>query len=153
MRVIALDPGITTGIAYGKINEGLMDFTADQAELKCLGLWNLLGSLEPDVIVHETFEFRQGKQRRGIELYPRNLIGVIQLYSEMNRIKLIDQSPAQAMDYWTNDKLKENDAYSRGKDHARDATRHLLYWFYFGQGYKYNEKGHRFQPMPLLLIS
>lgn len=151
IKVLALDPGITTGIAFGTIHEGTMYFAADQAELKCLGLWDLISSYDPNIIVCESFEFRQGKQRGNLELYSRNLIGVIQLYHEMFKTKLVMQNAAQGKTFYTNEKLKQEGSYIKGKDHARDAIRHLLYWYAFGAGFEYNESGFVFNPTPLLL--
>jgi hypothetical protein len=151
MRVVALDPGVTTGIAEGAINnEGHLDFQADQAQISLKFLWEYLHRVKPDHIVYETFEFRQGKQRGNLELFSRNVIGVIQLYVELHDIHVAPQKAAQAKEFMSNERLKEEQAWLKGKEHARDAIKHLLYWFYWGAGYQYNEKGHRLSTVPFL---
>jgi hypothetical protein len=150
-RVIAIDPGITTGIAEGAISDdGELVFQADQATISLKFLWEYLHRGEPDHLVFETFEFRQGKQRGNIELFARNMIGVIELYGELHPIFIAPQKAAQAKEFMSNDRLKEEQAWIKGKEHARDAIKHLLYWFYWGVGYKYNKKGHRLNTVPFL---
>jgi hypothetical protein len=52
------------------------------------------------------------------------------------------QMPASVMAYFTDKKLREAHLYKMGKPHANDAARHILYWFQFGPGYKFNKKGY-----------
>ena len=150
MRVVAFDPGITTGVSIGNIEDGELIFQADQGTLTLKFVWNFLHRLNPDCIVYETFEFRQGKQRAGLELFSRNVIGVIQLYVELNEIFVAPQKAAQAKEFMNSERLKEEKAWLKGKEHARDAIKHLLYWWYWGAGYQYNKKGHRLDTVPFL---
>lgn len=151
MRVVALDPGVTTGIAEGTIsNDGQLVFQADQAQISLKFLWEYLHRVKPDFIIYEIFAFRQGKQRGNLELFSRNVIGVIQLYAELTDIHISSQMAAQAKEFMSNDRLKEEQAWLKGKEHARDAIKHLLYWFYWGAGYQYNKEGHRLNTVPFL---
>ena len=59
------------------------------------------------------------------------------LYGQLNGTKLVPQQPAYAMQFFTDSKLQHYNCYIVGKEHARDATRHLLAYFKFGAGGKY----------------
>lgn len=140
MKVVALDPGRTTGYAMGDISEdGHMIIATGQHKWSQRDLHNNLEWYQPDYIVYETFEYRRKKDRA--DLYPRELIGVIELYADVENIRTHTQSPSSAMTYFTDTRLKEDGVYKPGKPHANDAARHLLYWFVFGPGYKWNQKG------------
>ncbi len=140
--VFSLDPGVTTGYAIGVVKDvdderTVMGVSANQARMNCLELWTQMIEIKPDKIICESFEFRQHKQVPGLELYSRNLIGVVQLYSEMfaDEVTLYMQTASKGKGYFNNDKLKEHEMYIKGKEHARDAIRHLLHWINFGAGY------------------
>lgn len=146
LKVISIDPGETTGWAEGKIEDGYMQVRAGQEVLGHLELYDWLTQRYMDVIVCESFDFR--KRAQGVNMYPRELIGVINLFVQMqqtqfyeHKVKLYMQKPAEGKSYFTDAKLKEANLYHIGQEHARDATRHILQWYEFGAGYKYNKKG------------
>lgn len=145
MRVIALDPGVTTGVAYGTLRDGQMTVFAEQWEWDHIQLYGKLLDYNPDVIVCESFEYR-AKARVGLNLYPVELIGVVKLYAgkELNDgggPTLCMQTAAKGKGYYSDTHLKNNGVYVRGVGHGMDALRHLLQWYTFGPGYKYNQKG------------
>lgn len=74
-------------------------------------------------------------------MYPRELLGIVELFCQQKELKLYLQMPAQVMQYFTNSRLKEHHLYKMGKEHSNDAARHILYWFTFGAGFKFNEHG------------
>ncbi len=141
INVISIDPGETTGYAIGKIANDYMEVKADQEKFDHLGIYKWLTEQHPHIIVCESFDFR--KRAQGVNMYPRELIGVINLFVQSNSFvhSFYMQKPAEGKSYYDDNKLREADLYWVGKDHARDATRHLLQWFTFGAGYKYNKKG------------
>lgn len=147
ITVIALDTGVTTGYAIGKIlennnNEFPMRITeVGEEEMNCRELWLMLTVECPHQVVCESFEFRQGKQKTGLELYSRNLIGVVQLGYEMDYYNLYMQTASIAKGHFTDKKLKDSGLWIKGKKHGRDALRHLMHWYEFGAGYQYNKKG------------
>jgi hypothetical protein len=142
MKIIALDPGITTGIAYGIIEKGLMTVDANQRQWTHSQLASELQVNWPDVVICETFEYRN-KARAGLELYPVELIGVVKLYIQtcISPVELILQNAATGKGYYSDQKLKDEGVYQRGVPHGMDALRHLLHWYTFGPGYKYNKFG------------
>lgn len=140
-KVIALDPGVTTGYAEGFIEDGLMTIVSGQMKLTHDGLWASLCLSMPDTLVCESFEFRRAA-RDNLELYSCELIGVVSLYCEQNKIPLVKQTAAQGKGFYSDHKLKADRLYRISMPHANDAIRHLLYWYQFGAGFKYNDRGY-----------
>lgn len=149
LKAVAFDPGITTGYAVGILGDGMMHVRAGQEKWRHLDMYNQLVIGQPDHIIWEKFIFRKHYQHEGVELYPRELIGIIHLYMQQqntlkpNSVVGYQQNPMKSSgSFHSNSKLKEDGVYMTGKPHAMDALRHLLYWYTFGPGYKYNTKGY-----------
>lgn len=138
INVISLDPGDTSGIVLGSINEKLVHVTVAQRRMIESELYNTLLAFAPQYIVCESFEYRN-KSRAGLVLTSRNLIGIVNLYGQSFRddCRVFMQSPAQGKSFFTNDKLKKMELYPVGLEHGRDALRHFLRWYEFGYGAKY----------------
>jgi hypothetical protein len=141
IKVIAYDPGITVGYAEGHIDDGLMTIVSGESKASHGTLWASLGLMKPDVIVCESFEFRRNA-RDNLELFSCELIGVIRLYAEINDCLLEMQTAAQGKGFFSDNKLRAAKLYRMGKPHANDAIRHLLHWYQFGAGYKFNTRGY-----------
>jgi hypothetical protein len=140
-RVLAFDPGGTTGVAkawtedddfkfsYHQIgpdehHEELWGFL--QAHLQQYGLPNL-------EIVCESFEYRN-MSRKGLELVSKEYIGIIKLFCEINGIKLTFHTASAAKTFVTDDKIHSLDLWVPGKPHAMDGMRHLLRYLVIGKG-------------------
>lgn len=141
IKVVAFDPGKTTGFATGEIEKyttipSVLLVTSAQAQLTHTDLYEFLTNYEPNYIICERFDFRM-EARTGLELISRELIGVINLYTDIKKCTLVMQTPAQAKGFWTDKKLLANHLYRRGNDHANDAMRHLMYWYKFGSGHQF----------------
>jgi hypothetical protein len=145
VKVISFDPGITTGYTFSTIRGGFLSINADQEKWTVEGIWDYLVKVRPDFIIYEGFNYRN-RARAGLELFPVQLIGVINLYGCKHKIvrsvNLFEQQPGTGFDYFTDIKLKADKLYKPGKPHAMDALRHLLHWWTFGPGYRYNENGY-----------
>jgi hypothetical protein len=145
MRVIALDPGITTGYAIGQITfEGKMLVVTGQEKWSHLELWGFFEDYTPDFLITERFEYRN-RARAGLELFSRELIGVTNLWHQMHMDPakpLVAQMPAVIGGYFTDKRLKTDNIFKEGRPHSNDAARHLLHWFQFGPGFQYNELGY-----------
>jgi len=146
MRIVALDPGVTTGYAVGVVNDGLMTVTKTGQEVwSHQELWHQLHLAQPDAIVCESFEYRNSKQRAGLVLFSCELIGIVHLYCSPSykspTAKLYMQSAAKGKSYYSNQHLQNSGVYVRGIPHGMDALRHLLHWYTFGQGFELNTKG------------
>jgi len=158
-KVHAFDPGRTTGYASGLIENGKLGVVSGQHSWEELQLYIQLKISNPDIIIYERFEYRSesayGKHGNlsNVDLFPRNLIGVINLYCQERKgqgtpVDLYTQMPRQVLGkeaYWSDKRLKEARVYKVGNEHANDAMRHLLYWWHLGPGFKYNING--FEPL------
>lgn len=149
LKVLTIDPGETSGYAHGIISKGEMVIATGQNKWTGLELLDHVKWFDPDIILYETFDFRRSPkaQRDRVNLYAKELIGVIKLHAEIeDKVDLQTQTPAQVMGkiaYFNHGRLKSIGIYKPGMKHANEAVRHLLYWFEFGQGYKYNKKGYK----------
>lgn len=142
IRVVSLDPGRTTGHAVGEIEDGLMRVRCGQTEFDHIMLFQQLQLLKPDMVICEEFEFRN-RARKGLDLYPRELLGVCELYCQLEKKPLFRQKAMEGMGFYSNDKLKRDGLYIKAKPHAMDGLRHLLHWFTFGYGFQYNTSGYK----------
>jgi hypothetical protein len=120
-RILALDPGVTTGWSYYNGTRVLQSGQFKGSHLKFEGH---LSEWASETIVYERFQYQR---RDKVVLYPVEVIGVIKLYAEKWGVSLFEQTPSQAKNLWTDDKLKTLGLWIPGKPHAMDATRHLLY--------------------------
>lgn len=146
MRIISLDPGGRTGWVYHELPKELrkagdkIKFTGGE-----LGphrhheeLWNLLISLDPQIIVCERFVYqirkltdKDGKEidMPGVDLTAREYIGIAQLYCDLHGIPLEQQTVAQAKLLWPDKQLKKLGLHTtNGEGHQNDATRHLMFY-------------------------
>src|SRR5215831_12175089 len=104
IKVIALDPGVTTGHAVGVIDDGKLGAVSGQDTWDEYQLYLQLKFAKPNVLIYERFEYRRDRDRA--ELFSRNLIGVIHLYAQEreandDHLILVHQMPAQVMKFFT----------------------------------------------------
>lgn len=140
-RIVALDPGGTTGVVswtFGGWRDPATQDTSGPPEYFVSQIGpqehheELFGFLELQctddyTVVCESFEFRQGKQRAGINLVSKEYIGVVKLFAQQRpQVRLIGQTAAQAKGFVTDEKLKAMGLYAPGHRHAMDAMRHLI---------------------------
>lgn len=151
VKVTCIDPGVTTGYASGIIEDGKLKCATGQAAWNELQMYLQLKLAKPHVLIYERFEMRQGKwQAAAVEMFSRNLIGVMNLYAQereaqKTEFELVTQMPAQALGkaaYYNDQRLKQDKLYKPGNPHANDALRHLLQWFTFGSGFRFNIQGY-----------
>lgn len=127
-RILAIDPGTTTGLAVYHTTEDRWELAQIGPEPHHLALYRLC--CNADEIVCEDFNFRPNPGRRKIVLDSKEYIGIAKLASEQYDIPLRMQLPSQAKGLWSDDKLKALDRWFAGNSykHAMDATRHMLYY-------------------------
>jgi hypothetical protein len=123
-REIALDPGGTTGYLY--CTDGVRVYQHQMGPQEHHeDLWKVLNDYNPEVIIYETFQYRNGLEKA--ILVSCEYIGIIRLWGMMNpSATLVPQTPAVGKGFWTDDKLKKLGLYRTGAPHAMDATRHWL---------------------------
>lgn len=140
--ILALDPGKTTGICLATLTDKL--YVAPHQDMLTLGAtYNLLrwfcdARSNNTHIIYEDFEYRNNA-RMGLNLVPVKVIGIIELFKEWHEpfVTFTKQSAATGKAFYNDDRLKELGVYAVGKQHGRDATRHLLQWANFGAGGQY----------------
>lgn len=132
MRLIALDPGGTTGVArlFGGIGRDSIEVTQLGPHEHHQDLWIYLETAVPEVVICERFMYQRREVDKGVALNidAREYIGIAKLWCLLNDAKFVLQTPAQAKNLWKDDKLKKIGLYSTNARHANDATRHLLYF-------------------------
>lgn len=145
MRILAVDPGVTSGFCYAELvhlNDGdYLEFFPTQMVDEVDDLWRRLEHFRPRYIIIESFQYRQAA-RRGLNLKPVELIGVVKLYEclAQHQTAVVEQTAATGKGYYTDTILKKNGFYVPGVPHGMDAMRHLLQWFTFGAGYQMHSK-------------
>lgn len=123
MRIIALDPGVTTGVAIYDIDTDRYEF--EQLPESLEATHDCLSLMSPDVVLYEDFKFRPNLMKA--ETYSLQVIGVIKLWCEQRFIEpALTPLPAEAKAFWTDDKIKALGLWTKGLKHAMDALRVLL---------------------------
>lgn len=150
-RIIALDPGGTTGWATYTCDEMLN--TEDKIERSdvvwtCgqigpgehhLALDEFLGNQQVAkyYVVCESFEFRKDKQRDNIVLSSLEYIGVAKRFCQERELNIYMQTASMAKGFVSDEKIKALSLWSPGHKHAMDAYRHLIY-FMVNRMYRYD---------------
>jgi len=120
--VIAVDPGMTTGLCLR-----YRDGTIHHAQLPANEAADFVTSAKPDVLVVESFVISSNtvtKGRDGIH-DALNLIGYLTHWARLNSVPINMQTPAMGKRV-SNDLLKERGLDIKSMLHAREAARHLL---------------------------
>lgn len=137
MRILAFDPGGTTGVAYFDTDSVFVEYK-DYIDRFYLGankeyhheeLLQYLMAMNPDVVVTERFDYR--KSQKHADLISVEYIGVMRLFCRKYRVPFIEQKQLKGhKGLWTDDKLKAMGLWISGElyNHAMDATRQLLYY-------------------------
>lgn len=131
MKIIALDPGETTGYAiyssYKTKSGQVRSLVATEIgpDPHHLQLYSLLDNAHPNVVVCEDFRYQRGPG--GHNLTPVEYIGICKLWSTKNHVPLELQGRTYKV-LWDDGKIKQLGLWRPGKPHAMDALRHLLYY-------------------------
>lgn len=145
--IFAIDPGGTTGWATAFIEHGVFNrYTWSCGQIRSLGpgvasvqhgeqqaVHALMQNIEEFVddyrthIVVEDFIVQNGTMDRSL-LSPVRLTAALfdRLHSSDREYSFYLQSPSNAKNTFSDDYLKRKIMYPKGKQHARDAIRHLL---------------------------
>lgn len=137
MRILAIDPGPHTGIAFKSFVKTRNDAPLGKPTVEVPEGFNECAeairlniiACEPDLIVIERFQItaKTAQKTTTGSNVAIELIGVTRYLAEcVYGIPLEEQQPVDAMQFATDAKLKRIDWYLPGPDHGRDATRHLL---------------------------
>jgi len=133
--LLAFDPGETTGICVFK-GSGL----AYHDQIKTLTpeerLTNLNWAFEmaqPTHVVYENYRVYgdKAKDHTNQELITPRVIGTIEDQCTLRKIPHANQMASLAKGFVTDDKLRAWKFWHEGQKHARDATRHAIYYLLF----------------------
>jgi hypothetical protein len=145
MRIVALDPGGTTGVATYTFEtthegeEGTWERNQLGPEEHHDSLEAFLDVYEPHTIVYERFNYQRRELDKGVSLRLDSVeyIGVIKLWhaKRFETVTLVPHQPSQMNLFGGGtghddggEKLKKLGLYIPGAPHAMDATRHLMYY-------------------------
>lgn len=133
--VLAVDPGKTTGSAFWSTESGLEDvrelgfeeFLAYADRLLLLHGPNLIVVSEAYIVGPETLKMgAEGDPGDPYRRFSLEIIGALRFLCTKHGSEFAPlQTAAAAKSVITNARLKKLDWYARGKEHGRDATRHL----------------------------
>lgn len=130
MKVLAVDPGGATGMAYwqdGPPEEFSACTVAEPMRVLEMVRKYILEE-KIDVLVCETFTISAGtakKSREGSNT-AIELIGAMRWLAYKGETPFVLQKPGDASGFCTDAKLRNLGWWTKGPDHARSATRHLV---------------------------
>jgi hypothetical protein len=140
-RVLALDPGETTGwalFAEGLLVECGQWDTMNPADLAddVVEVWNLYTGLEH--LVYEEYRIRgnRAKEHVGSEVLTIQHIGAVKVVSSELGLPLTKQTAGMAKGFATDTKLRRWGLWQTGLRHSNDAIRHQVYYHLFNAGRK-----------------
>jgi hypothetical protein len=140
MRILAIDPGPTTGFAL--FNRGAWDVWEEEVG-NYADFANAIEAMltAETLIICERFQFlHENRDRMKIDFTPAELVGVIKFVAgNTDNAGLVMQNPSVAVGrtaFWGdgpggNAKLKKLKLWFEGKKHGRDAVRHILWYITF----------------------
>lgn len=120
---ISLDPGVTTGVAWRNF-KGEVESTQWPGETIVVVLDGFHHGYGITEIVLENFRSRPGP---AVNLSAPETIGRILAWADERGILVIRQDASPVKTVITKDRLRAMGGWKRGEEHARDASRHLLY--------------------------
>lgn len=136
MRVLAFDPGHTTGWACFDKGQHINHNLVDRGTIKDWhGVDKLIETCKPDVIVYEIFRLYAHKAsfKTWDSFLEVEVIGVIRYLAELNNIPILGQTPNDGKHFFDEKRLKALSLWD-GTTHVRDATGHALYFLTFNTG-------------------
>ncbi len=133
MKIVALDPGGTTGVSILQREPDSWTHQQLGPEDHHAALWHLLQTVAPDIVVCERFNYQRRELDKGVSLVLVSVeyIGITKLYCKQSGALYVPQNPMKTTNpnsFWTNSKLEKLGLYSTNAPHANDATGHLLWY-------------------------
>lgn len=121
---IAFDPGQTTGVAW-RTDAGELHSTQWPGESIVVILDGFYSGPGIDEIVVENFRSRP--RGPAVNLSAPETIGRIYAWADATGVPVFRQDASPVKRVVTKDRLRAAGGWKRGEEHARDASRHLLY--------------------------
>lgn len=138
-RIVAFDPGGTTGFCGATTMRNQFEYRMVEGQFTPTETYKYLDALQPQEIVMERFVFRRNKTK--VDYTPVEVIGRIRQWAEDRQVPIVQEYTLSVVKhYFTDKRLQQLGFWFEGKQHARDAARHFLYYVTFGEGKKYGLK-------------
>jgi hypothetical protein len=140
-RLIAIDPGETTGVT-------IIDCTPTNIHLFAqlqIGSWPLEKSLndfvalfattKPSQMVYESYHIYKWRlaEHTFSEVPTLQIIGVLKAIAILESVPYTSQTAQAGKAFFTDKRLKDLKLYFEGAPHARDSLRHALQYIAFGE--------------------
>jgi hypothetical protein len=136
IRVLALDPGETTGYAIFRGVELLEvgQLKTTMMPLAAVRISEFLTEVFPDKLVIEDYRVYKWKtdSHAWAELHTPRLIGAVEYIAHTRSLPMVKQSAQVGKGFCTDDRLKEWGFYKPALRHGNDATRHACQYLMFG---------------------
>lgn len=129
MKVLAVDPGMKTGIAYyedGQFDSAQANTYEDAVDMLTSMVWEH----KPDVLICEGFDIDRNTHKKDATAYPQtmDLIGACRLLAYQYDIPFLRQSRT-CKAFGTNEKLRTLGWWKKNSEgHDHDAARHVLHY-------------------------
>lgn len=140
-RLLAIDPGETTGIAFFINGELTKDMQCSINLNKLMPLMQLIKEINPEIVVCENYIVYGSKVRMHAwnKLITPQIIGAIRFICELNKVKFYTQLASTAKGFCNDNKLKEWGYWIKGHEHSRDSIKHGCYFLLFHNEGRLNE--------------
>lgn len=137
-RIIAFDPGETTGVACIQDDQFMWSKQLDTKTIP--GAHSVIHQFLKEqafpaaIIVHEIYRVFKWhvNDHAWASLHTPRLIGGLEATCEILGLPLHGQTPQVAKNFATDANLRAWDLYHAGTPHARDALRHAIHFALFG---------------------
>lgn len=129
MRVLAIDPGGTTGWSFWDppSERPIGGENDDSFRIRHL-IEKTMHTLGPGagILVCEDFRITGNTAKKSPQTTALRILGTAEYLAWREGWEFVLQQPSQAKQFATNEKLKRLAWYHPGKEHQNDATRHVL---------------------------
>lgn len=138
--LLALDPGETTGYAFFEFVHGQAPVLVEYGQLKTKTpeaadeeYDKLFSRVQPEHVVLENYRVygHKAQMHANNEMITSQNIGILKVIISKRKLNYDMQMASQAKGFCDDDKLRAWGVWHRGAKHARDATRHGIYWGLF----------------------
>lgn len=130
MKILAIDPGLMTGVSVIDWSNRDKPSKVETCELDIKGFYDKIEDLvkSSDVVVMENFIVTVASAKKDFQPFSLHLIGLVGYLCYHNQKKLVMQDPLDR-EFTPNQVLKDLDLWHKGgAGHANQASRHAFYY-------------------------
>lgn len=130
MKILAIDPGLMTGVSVIDWSNRDKPSKVETCELDIKGFYDKIEDLvkSSDVVVMENFIVTVASAKKDFQPFSLHLIGLVGYLCYHNQKKLVMQDPLDR-EFTPNQVIKDLDLWHKGgAGHANQASRHAFYY-------------------------